>query len=169
MTTYPANLKRYQTVEAWIDGSSKGNPGPGGYGIVLRHKKTGATRYLAGAQPTATNNQMELLAAIRALQAIKTPCVVILRTDSQYLAKGYNEQLPVWKSNGWRTASSKQQVKNIDLWKQLIRASKPHLVTIEWVQGHAGCAENLKADELASGAARYCATTGKIGPWSQAA
>jgi len=168
MTTYPANLKHYQTVEAWIDGSSKGNPGPGGYGIVMRHKKTGSTRYLTGARPSATNNQMELLAAIHALQAIKTPCVVVLRTDSQYLAKGWNEQLASWKANGWRT-SSKQPVKNVDLWQQLIREASRHVLTIEWVRGHADCAENLKADELASGAARYCATTGKVGPWSQAA
>jgi ribonuclease HI len=168
MTTYPANLKRYQTVEAWIDGASKGNPGPAGYGIVLRHKKTGCTRYLAGAQPSGTNNQMELMAAIRALQAIKTPCVVVLHTDSQYVWKGWSEQLAIWQSNGWRT-SRKQPVKNIDLWQMLIEAARPHRVTIEWVQGHAGCAENLKADELASGAARYCAATGKVGTWSQVA
>ncbi|MBN1430340.1 MAG: ribonuclease HI [Anaerolineae bacterium] len=168
MTTYRANLKHYQTVEAWIDGASKGNPGPGGYGIVLRHKKTGTTRYLTGAQPKATNNQMELVAAIRALQALKMPCMVVLYTDSQYLARGWNEQLPIWRENGWQT-TAKKPVKNIDLWQQLIEVARSHVVTIKWVQGHADCIENLKADELASGAARHCATTGSTGPWSQAA
>ncbi len=156
------------TVQAWTDGACKGNPGPGGYGVILRHEPTGKSRQLAGAAPQTTNNQMELLAVIHALKALKQPCTVTIHTDSNYVARAWANYIDQWQASGWKTASHKP-VKNADLWKELVTAAKPHTVTIVWVKGHAQNAENAQADELASKAAAHCAATGQTGPWSQVA
>jgi ribonuclease HI len=132
------------------DGACKGNPGPGGWGVVIRsgaHEKE-----LSGGETPTTNNRMELMAAIRGLEALKRPCRVTLMTDSRYVMDGLTKWLPGWQRNGWRTAA-KQPVKNADLWQELVAAAKPHRITWEWVKGHAGHPENERADRLASDAA----------------
>jgi ribonuclease HI len=128
------------------DGACSGNPGPGGWGAILAfkdHKKE-----IKGGEPVTTNNRMELMAAIAALEALKFPCTVELHTDSQYLRKGITEWINKWKSNGWRTYD-KSPVKNVDLWQRLDAALKHHQVHWHWVKGHAGHAMNERADELA--------------------
>ena len=133
-------------VEIFTDGACRGNPGPGGWGAVLRW---GAVeKELSGGEPATTNNRMEMMAAIRALEALKRPSRVRLTTDSEYLKRGVTEWLAGWKRNGWRTAA-KQPVKNVDLWQRLEAAKAPHQVSWHWVRGHAGHAENERADELA--------------------
>ena len=137
-------------VEIFTDGACKGNPGPGGWGAVIRsgdHEKE-----LAGGEAVTTNNRMELLAAIRALQALKRPCQVDLTTDSIYVRDGITKWIHGWQKNGWRTAS-KQPVKNAELWQELLDAAKPHRIVWHWVKGHAGHAENERADQLACDAA----------------
>jgi ribonuclease HI len=138
-------------VHIWTDGACLGNPGPGGWGALLRWN--GQERELSGAEAQTTNNRMELLAAIEALEALKRPCTVILTTDSQYVRKGITEWMVNWKSNGWRTAS-KKPVKNVDLWRRLDQAVARHKIRWDWVKGHSGHPENERADELASNAAR---------------
>jgi ribonuclease HI len=133
-------------VDIWTDGACSGNPGPGGWGAVL--KAGGVTRELSGGDGDTTNNRMELLAAIRALEALKRPCTVELHTDSEYLKNGITSWLAGWKRNGWRTAS-KQPVKNIDLWQALELAIAPHAIRWTWVKGHAGDPMNERCDELA--------------------
>jgi ribonuclease HI len=133
-------------VVVFTDGACSGNPGPGGYGVILvsgQHRKE-----LKGGEPDTTNNRMELMAAIAALEALKRPCDVELHTDSQYLRLGITEWLKGWKSNGWRT-SAKKPVKNEDLWRRLDTAAQRHQVDWRWVKGHAGHDENERADELA--------------------
>ncbi len=128
------------------DGACSGNPGPGGWGAILvsgRHRKE-----LKGGEAMTTNNRMELMAAISALEALKRPCVVDLYTDSEYLKKGITDWIQAWKRNGWRTAS-KEPVKNAELWKRLDAALAPHQVRWRWVKGHAGNAMNERADQLA--------------------
>lgn len=137
------------TVEIWTDGACSGNPGPGGWGAILRHKDT--TRELSGAEPDTTNNRMELQAAIGALEALKRPCSVILTTDSQYVKGGITGWIHGWKRNGWKTADRKP-VKNIDLWQALETAIQRHEVEWRWVKGHAGHEMNERADELARAA-----------------
>jgi ribonuclease HI len=134
-------------VEAWTDGACRGNPGPGGWGVLLR--SGGRERELNGAEAQTTNNRMELTAAIRALEALRRPCVVDLYTDSQYVRGGITEWLPAWKRNGWRTAS-RQAVKNQDLWEALDLAAARHTVRWHWVKGHSGHPENDRADALAN-------------------
>lgn len=134
-------------VEAWTDGACRGNPGPGGWGVLLR--SAGHERALSGAEPQTTNNRMELTAAIRALEALKHPCSVDLYTDSQYVRGGITEWLAGWKKNGWRTAS-RQPVKNQDLWQALEAAAARHEVRWHWVKGHSGQPENDRADALAT-------------------
>lgn len=122
-------------IEIFTDGACKGNPGPGGWGVLLRtgeHEKT-----LHGGEPDTTNNRMELMAAIMGLAALKRPCSVRLTTDSQYVMKGMQEWLPNWKKRGWKTAS-KQPVKNADLWQQLDEQVSRHQVEWRWVRGHTG-------------------------------
>lgn len=136
-----------RTVEIFTDGACRGNPGPGGWGVVLRYGAT--TRELSGAEPQTTNNRMELLAAIRALEALKRPCAVVLTTDSTYVRDGITRWLPGWKRKGWRTASG-GAVKNQDLWQRLEAATARHEVRWEWVKGHAGHPENEAADRLAN-------------------
>jgi ribonuclease HI len=141
---------RMKTVEIHTDGACLGNPGPGGWGALLRHGDT--ERELAGGEADTTNNRMELLAAIMALEALKTPCEVVLSTDSQYVQKGIGEWLPNWIRRGWKTAGG-DPVKNRDLWERLQAAAKPHKVKWKWVKGHAGHVENERVDQLARAAA----------------
>lgn len=136
-----------QCVEIFSDGACRGNPGPGGWGALLRYQ--GQEKSLSGAEPHTTNNRMELMAAIRALEELKRPCKVRLTTDSQYLRRGITEWLPGWKQRGWRTAS-KQPVKNVDLWQRLEAAANRHEVEWHWVRGHSGHRENEIADQLAN-------------------
>jgi len=136
-----------QHVEAFTDGACRGNPGPGGWGVVLR--SGGHTKELFGGDPATTNNRMELRAAIEALTALKQPCKVDLYTDSVYVRSGIMEWLPAWRARGWRTAD-KKPVKNQDLWEALSAQAARHDVTWHWVKGHSGHPENERADELAN-------------------
>ncbi|UJJ31213.1 ribonuclease HI [Halopseudomonas maritima] len=141
-----------QAIEIFTDGACKGNPGPGGWGVLLRlgeHEKR-----LYGGELETTNNRMELLAAIRGLEALKRSASVILTTDSQYVMKGVREWMPNWKKRGWKTAS-KQPVKNVDLWQQLDALVSQHEVEWRWVRGHTGHRENELADELANMGVQY--------------
>lgn len=135
------------TVFAYTDGACRGNPGPGGWGVVLRCR--GRTQELLGYEPATTNNRMELMAAIRALEALKRPCKVRVITDSRYLQKGISEWISQWQRRDWKTAGG-TPVKNIDLWQRLIEAERRHQVTWEWIRGHAGHSENERADRLAN-------------------
>jgi len=134
-------------VEIFTDGACRGNPGPGGWGAILRHGET--ERELSGAESATTNNRMELMAAIRALEALKRPCEVTLTTDSQYVKNGITEWLPQWKKRGWKTAG-RQPVKNQELWERLEAASARHRVHWKWIRGHTGHPENERADALAN-------------------
>jgi ribonuclease HI len=137
-------------VEIFTDGACKGNPGPGGWGVVLRmghHEKD-----LAGNEPDTTNNRMELTAVIRALQVLKEPCHVHLHTDSRYVIDGITKWIFGWQKNGWKTAARKP-VLNADLWQELLLAIKRHRIEWIWVKGHDGHPENERADKLASDAA----------------
>jgi ribonuclease HI len=133
-------------VEIFTDGACSGNPGPGGWGAILRY---GAEeKELSGGEAATTNNRMELLAAISALEALKRPAAVQLHSDSTYLRDGITKWIHGWKRNGWRTAD-KKPVKNVELWQALDAAARQHEVSFNWVKGHAGHAENERADELA--------------------
>ncbi|MGE4429334.1 MAG: ribonuclease HI [Sphingobium sp.] len=138
------------TVEIFTDGACKGNPGPGGWGALIRSGKH--EKELSGGEPDTTNNRMELMGAIAALNALKRPCHVVLTTDSNYVKDGITKWVHGWKRNGWKTADRKP-VKNADLWQALIEAVKPHKIEWHWVKGHAGHPENERADALASAAA----------------
>ena len=133
-------------VDIWTDGACSGNPGPGGWGALLRYNAH--EKELKGGEPETTNNRMELLAAIRALNELKGPCEVHLHTDSQYVRGGVTQWMHNWKKNGWKTAN-KKPVKNAELWQELDDARKRHDVKWHWVKGHSGHPENEKADELA--------------------
>jgi ribonuclease HI len=135
-----------EIVEIFTDGACSGNPGPGGWGAILRWR--GSERELWGGEAMTTNNRMELMAAIQTLETLKRPVHAKLHTDSQYLRDGITQWLPRWKKNGWRTAD-KKPVKNIDLWQRLDEALAHHNVEFIWVRGHAGHPENERADELA--------------------
>ena len=137
-------------VQIFTDGACKGNPGPGGWGALLRmgrHEKE-----LSGSDPETTNNRMEMTAAIRALKALIEPCQVTLHTDSRYVIDGMTKWIDGWKKRGWVNAS-KKPVRNADLWHDLIEAAAPHAITWEWVKGHNGHPENERVDRLASDAA----------------
>ena len=134
-------------VDAFTDGACRGNPGPGGWGVVL--KSGGQVKELSGGEPATTNNRMELKAAIEALTALKKPCRVALYTDSVYVRSGITEWLPAWRARDWRTAD-KKPVKNKDLWEQLSALAEQHEVSWHWVKGHSGHPENERADELAN-------------------
>ncbi|STX51324.1 ribonuclease HI [Legionella busanensis] len=135
------------TVEIFTDGACKGNPGPGGWGALLRFN--GQEKKIYGGETLTTNNRMELTAAIKALQALKRPCTVELYTDSQYLRQGMTTWLMGWKKNGWRN-SKKEPVKNADLWQQLDELANQHKINWHWVRGHNGHYENELADALAN-------------------
>lgn len=134
-------------VEIWTDGACKGNPGRGGWGVLLRYGEH--ERELFGGEPATTNNRMELTAVIEALESLKRPCRVTLHTDSQYVQLGITEWLPNWIRRGWKTADRKP-VKNADLWQRLQAAAARHDVEWRWVKGHAGHDGNERADELAN-------------------
>lgn len=134
-------------VEIFTDGACRGNPGPGGWGAVLRCR--GQEKTLRGGERQTTNNRMELMAAIEALNSLKRPCCVELTTDSQYVRKGITEWIHGWKRKGWRTAA-RQPVKNADLWQALDAATTQHEVEWHWVKGHSGHPENERADQLAN-------------------
>ena len=137
-------------VEIATDGACKGNPGPGGWGAVIR---MGAReRELSGSEALTTNNRMEMMAAISGLNALTKPCRVTLSTDSRYVMDGLTKWIKGWQRNGWKTAD-KKPVKNADLWQELLDAAKPHRIEWVWVKGHAGHPENERADRLASDAA----------------
>ena len=135
-----------EPVEIYTDGACSGNPGPGGWGALLRYK--GRERTLSGGESSTTNNRMELMAAIRSLETLTRPCRVTLYTDSEYVRKGITQWLPNWKQRGWRTAD-KRPVKNADLWKRLDNAVTRHDIKWRWVRGHSGHPENERADALA--------------------
>jgi ribonuclease HI len=142
------------TVHISTDGACKGNPGPGGWGAILR---SGAReRELSGGETLTTNNRMELMAAIQALEALTRPCTVILSTDSVYVKDGITRWIHGWKRNGWRTAA-KKPVANADLWQRLEAAAERHSIDWRWVKGHAGDADNERADRLACDAALVAA------------
>ena len=140
-----------QVVEIWTDGACKGNPGPGGWGALLRHGRH--EKELFGGVSQTTNNRMELMGVIEALKALKRPCNVIVHTDSQYVQKGMREWLPNWKRRGWRTAD-KKPVRNADLWQELDALVALHQVEWRWVRGHAGDPGNERADMLANAGVR---------------
>lgn len=137
-------------VEIATDGACKGNPGPGGWGALLR--ANGRERELSGGEVLTTNNRMELMAAIEGLNALNRPCRVTLSTDSRYVMDGLTKWIHGWLRNGWKTAD-KKPVKNAELWQALLAAAKPHRVEWKWVKGHAGHPDNERADKLASDAA----------------
>lgn len=142
-------------VEIFTDGACKGNPGPGGWGAILRAmKKDGEAteKEMSGSEGATTNNRMELTAAIRALQALKRPCKVALYTDSKYVIDGITKWVFGWQKKGWKTAA-KKPVLNEDLWRELLDAARPHTIDWHWVKGHDGHPENERADQLASDAA----------------
>ena len=137
------------TVNIWTDGACSGNPGPGGWGAILTYGET--TKELSGAEAATTNNRMELMGAISALEALKRETKVTLHTDSKYVMDGVTKWIHGWKKNGWKTAD-KKPVKNEDLWKRLDAANASHKVTWKWVKGHADDVMNNRADELARNA-----------------
>ena len=137
-------------VEIATDGACKGNPGPGGWGALIRsgaHEKE-----LSGGEALTTNNRMELTAAIEALKALSRPCAVTLSTDSRYVMDGLTKWIKGWQKNGWKTADRKP-VKNAELWQALLAAAAPHQIAWKWVKGHAGHPDNERCDKLASDAA----------------
>ena len=145
-----ATVKELTKVEIATDGACKGNPGPGGWGALIR--AGGTEKELSGGEALTTNNRMELMAAIEGLNALKRPCHVMLSTDSRYVMDGLTKWIKGWQKNGWKTAA-RQPVKNADLWQALLDAAKPHRVEWTWVKGHAGHPDNERADRLAGDAA----------------
>ena len=136
-----------KTVYLYTDGACKGNPGKGGWGVLMRYGSH--EKELFGGEAHTTNNRMELTAIIQGLAALKRPCAVVIYTDSQYVKNGMEKWIHGWKKNGWKTAS-KQPVKNEDLWQQLDRLAAQHQIQWQWVRGHAGHTENERADALAN-------------------
>ncbi len=140
-----------KNVTVYTDGACSGNPGPGGWAAVL---KSGVhERELSGGEAQTTNNRMELMAVIRALNHLKEPCAVHIHTDSKYVMDGYTQWLPGWQKRGWKTAD-KKPVKNVDLWQALSEAAAPHRLSWTWVKGHSGDAQNERVDALAVAAAK---------------
>ena len=135
-----------EAVEIFTDGACSGNPGPGGWGAILRYR--GTEKELHGGEPATTNNRMEMMAVIQALEGLKRPVSAVIYTDSRYLLDGATRWLPGWKRKSWKTADNKP-VKNVDLWQRLDAAAAPHQVEWIWVRGHAGHPENERADALA--------------------
>ncbi len=134
-------------IEIFTDGACSGNPGPGGWGVILRYRCT--EKELSGGAPETTNNRMELTAVIEALKALKRECDVVIHTDSRYVMDGVQQWLPNWKQNGWRTSNKKSPVKNVDLWQELDSLLQKHTIRWIWVKGHNGHEENERVDKLA--------------------
>lgn len=142
-------------IEIYTDGACSGNPGAGGWGVILRCGTT--EKELSGGERETTNNRMELTAVIEALKALKKECRITLYTDSRYVMDGINQWMPNWKSNGWRTTNKKSPVKNIDLWQQLDTLVSQHQIKWVWVKGHNGHPENERVDTLARNQAKsFC-------------
>ena len=139
-------MTKNNTVVVYTDGACSGNPGPGGWGSVLLFN--GHRRELSGGEKETTNNRMEMMAVIKALEALSRPCDVVIHTDSTYVMKGMTEWLEQWKQRNWKTAA-KKPVKNVELWQELEQAISRHSVSWKWVKGHSGVPENERADELA--------------------
>ncbi len=144
-------------VKIATDGACKGNPGPGGWGAIIRMGTR--EKEISGGELHTTNNRMEMLAAIRGLQALTRPCHVTLVTDSNYVKDGITKWIHGWQRNNWRTAA-KQPVKNVELWQELLEAIKPHRIDWKWVKGHAGDPDNERADKLACDAALLARKSG---------
>ena len=140
-------MTKSNTVVIYTDGACSGNPGPGGWGSVLLYN--GHRREMSGGEAETTNNRMEMMAVIQALESLKRPCSVMIYTDSVYVMKGITEWIEQWKKRGWKTAA-KKPVKNVELWQRLEQAIHPHEVKWTWVKGHSGIPENERADELAT-------------------
>ena len=148
------------TVEAFTDGACWRNPGgPGGWGVLLRYN--GVEKELKGGEHSTTNNRMELMAAIKALEALTRPCQIVITTDSQYVKNGITQWIHGWKRNGWRTAG-RDPVKNADLWRRLDALCAQHAVSFQWVKGHAGHPENERADQLATEGLREALAQGRV-------
>lgn len=153
-----AKTENDSEVFIYADGACSGNPGPGGWGVLLACPALGMEKRLSGGEPNTTNNRMELTAAIEGLKALKRPCKVTITTDSRYVCDAFRAGwLANWQRNGWKTAS-KQPVKNIELWQELMAAMEPHDVKWAWIRGHAGHRENEIADQLAVEARERIAT-----------
>jgi ribonuclease HI len=140
-------MTKENTVVIYTDGACSGNPGPGGWGSVLLYN--GHRREMSGGDAETTNNRMEMMAVIQALESLKRPCSVMIYTDSVYVMKGITEWIVQWKKRGWKTAA-KKPVKNVELWQRLEQAISPHEAKWTWVKGHSGVPENERADELAT-------------------
>ncbi len=136
-----------KAVDIFTDGACRGNPGPGGWGAILRYQKH--EKHINGAEVFTTNNRMELIAVIKALETLKRPCAINITTDSEYVRQGITSWLFQWKKNGWKT-SQKSVVKNIDLWQELDKITSQHQINWHWVKGHSNHPENDLADELAN-------------------
>lgn len=136
------------TIHLFTDGACSGNPGPGGWGCILRHLPTGKEKVMSGAEPQTTNNRMELMAVIQGLRALNRPCGVRVVSDSQYVLNGLERWMAGWKRKGWVLADGKP-VKNVDLWRELDELKARHTMQFEYVRGHAGHPENERCDELA--------------------
>ena len=147
MSTDKNASEKITKVQVFTDGACRGNPGPGGWGALLRYNDT--EKELYGAERATTNNRMELMAAIQALESLKRPCEVTLTTDSQYVRKGITEWIDNWKRRGWKTAD-KKPVKNQDLWQRLEAATHQHTIHWKWIKGHSGHTENERVDALAN-------------------
>ena len=143
-------------VEIFTDGACSGNPGPGGYGAILKHNRN--EKEISGFVPQTTNNRMEMMAVIEALRQLKRPCKIDIFTDSAYVLKGMTEWMPGWIRKNW-VNSKKKPVLNRDLWQELLRLSQPHKIEWHWVKGHNGHPENERCDELARNAVRDCTNT----------
>jgi len=154
-----SDMSDAETVELFADGACIGNPGPGGWGTLLRFK--GTDKELSGGEAQTTNNRMELMAVIQGLRALSRPCRVAVTTDSQYVQKGITQWIHGWKKRGWKTAD-KQPVKNIDLWQALDEARHQHKVTWHWVKGHDGHTENERVDVLARAEAEKIRDAGRM-------
>ena len=154
MTSETMPPQTMTAVEIATDGACKGNPGPGGWGALIRAGTT--EKELFGGEAQTTNNRMELMAAIKALEALTRPCKVTLSTDSRYVMDGLTKWIIGWQKNGWKTAA-RQPVKNAELWQALLAAAKPHTIKWVWVKGHAGHPDNERCDKLASAAAMVAA------------
>jgi ribonuclease HI len=135
-----------EIIEIFTDGACQGNPGPGGWGVILRYKSH--EKELSGGEANTTNNRMELMAAIKGIEAVQKTIPIHLYTDSEYLRKGITEWIHTWKKNGWKSAQ-KKPIKNQDLWEHLDKVVSAHKISWHWVKGHAGHPENERADELA--------------------
>ncbi|MGB0894711.1 MAG: ribonuclease HI [Parashewanella sp.] len=143
-------MSELKLIHIFTDGSCLGNPGPGGYGIVMKYKSH--LKEMSGGFALTTNNRMELLAPIIALEALKEPCKIVLTSDSQYMRQGITQWIHGWKKKGWKTAN-RTPVKNVDLWQRLDAAQETHHIDWKWVKGHAGHIENEQCDKLARDAA----------------